>query len=92
MVNSFFSNLLEELDEDRESSHIEVLRNIPQVITEEHNILLMNPIEMEEVEEVVKQMAKDKAPGSNGFTTNCFHAGWDWLKEKVWALVEDSRK
>ena len=44
---------------------------------DEHNLLLMKPIEMKEVEEAVKQMAKDKAPGPNGFTTNFFHAGWD---------------
>ena len=37
-------------------------------------------------------MAKDKAPGPDGFTTNFFHACWDWLKEEIWALVEDSRK
>ena len=53
-VNSFFSNLLEELDEDREASQREFLRHIPQVIMEEHNLLLMKPIEMEEVEEAVK--------------------------------------
>ena len=47
---------------------------------------------MVEVENVVKQMAKDKAPGPDGFTTNFFHAGWEWLIEEIWDLVEDSRK
>ena len=91
-LNSFFSNLLEEPDEDKSTSQREVLRHIPQVITEEHNLLLLKPIEMDEVEEVVKQMAKDKALGPDGFTTNFFHACWDWLKEEFRALVEDSRK
>ena len=59
-VNSFFSIVLEELDEDRAASQREVIRHIPQVITKDHNLLLVKPIEMEEVEEAVKQMAKDK--------------------------------
>ena len=37
-------------------------------------------------------MANNKAPGLDGFTTNFFHACWDWMKEEVWVLVEDSRK
>ena len=51
--------------------------------------MLMKPIELEEVEVVVKQMANDKSPRLDGFTTNFFHAYWDWLKEEFWALVED---
>ena len=68
------------------------MRHIPKVITEEHNFMLMKPIEMEEVEAYAKQMVDDKAPRPNGFTTKFFHACWDWMKEEVWALVEDSRK
>ena len=58
-----------------------MLSHIPKIITEDHNQILGKAIEMVEVENDVKQMAKDKAPGPNGFTTNFFHAGWDWLKE-----------
>ena len=59
---------------------------------EDHNQILGKAIEMVKVENGVKQMAKDKAPGPDGFTTNFFHTGWDWLKEEIWALVDDSRK
>jgi len=47
---------------------------------------------MVELEEAVKQMANDKAPGLDGFTTNFFHACWDWVKEEVLEIVEASRK
>ena len=50
------------------------MRHIPKVITEEHNFILMKPIEMEEVEADVKQMIDDKAPGPDGFTTNFLRA------------------
>ena len=73
-VNSLFSTLLEEPDEDRAASQRELIKHIPEVIMEEHNILLIKPIEMEEVEEVDNQMAENKAPGPDGFTTNFFHA------------------
>ena len=59
---------------------------------EDHNQILEKSIEMVEVENAIKQMAKDKALDPDGFTTNFFHAHWDWMKEEIWALVEDSRK
>ena len=45
---------------------------------------------MDEVETVVNKMAKDKASGPDGFTTNFFHASWNWLKEEIVELVENS--
>ena len=47
---------------------------------------------MAEVEIAMNQMAKDKAPGPDGFTTNSFHASWNWMKYEIVDLVEDSRK
>ena len=66
--------------------------HIPKLITKDHNQILDKAIEMAEVEIAMNQMAKDKASGPDGFTTNFFHAGWDWLKDEIVALVEDSRK
>ena len=37
-------------------------------------------------------MARDKSPGSDGFTTNFFQEGWEWLKDELLAIVESSRK
>ena len=53
--------------------------------------MLGKSIDMTEVEVAIKQMETDKALSSDGFTTNFFHACWDWLKEEIWALVEYSR-
>ena len=57
-----------------------MFRQIPKIITDEHNHMLGKPIEMEKVEATIKKMAKDKTPGLDGFTTNFFHAYWDCLK------------
>ena len=66
--------------------------HIPKIITDDHNQILGKAIEMMDVETIVKKMEKYKALGPDGFTTNFFHVGWEWLKEEIWALVEDSRK
>jgi len=66
-------------------------KNIPKIITEEHNDLLIKPISLQEVEEVVQQLKDGKAPGPDGFTTNFFHKFWDLIKNEVWQVVEESR-
>ncbi|KAG9447964.1 hypothetical protein H6P81_014092 [Aristolochia fimbriata] len=38
---------------------------------------------MEEIEEGVKGMASDKAPGSDGFTAEFYKQGWEFLKEDI---------
>ena len=90
-LNSYFSKLLQELERDREEAQREVLSHIPKLITEDHNQILDKFIEIAKVENVVNQMANDKAPGLDVFTTNFFHAGWEWLKEEIVAFVEDSQ-
>ena len=91
-LNHYFANLLQELDRDREEAQREVLRYFPKLITEDHNKVLGKAIEMSEFEMEVTQMAKDKASGPDGFTSNFFHTGWEWLKEEIVALVEKSRR
>ena len=59
-LNTFFVSLLEEPNWVRDVAQREVLWHIPKVITEEHNFMLLKPIEMEKVEEDVKQMVNDK--------------------------------
>ena len=66
-LSSFFSKLLQEPERDREEVQREVLSHIPKIITEDHNQILKKAIEMVEVENAVKQMAKDKAPWPRWF-------------------------
>ena len=73
-LNTLFSHLLEEPYCDWNEAHAKVLWHISRVITNEHNFMLMKPIEMEEVEAIVKNMADEKALGPDVFTTNLFHA------------------
>eukprot|EP00253_Pinus_taeda_P031749 PITA_31749 len=68
-----------------------IVKNIPKLVTEEHNTLLLKPVELEEVEAVVKLLKPGKAPGPDGFTSNFFQHFWELIKWEVWQLVEESR-
>eukprot|EP00253_Pinus_taeda_P004451 PITA_04451 len=68
-----------------------LLKNIPRIITEEHNSLLIKPISLQEVEEAVQHLKEGKASGPDGFTSNFFHKFWDLIKDEVWHVVEESR-
>jgi len=60
-----------------------IIRNIPKVIIEEHNQLLLRPVNMQEVEIAVRQLKDGKAPGPDRFTTNFFHNFWELIKREV---------
>ena len=45
----------------------------------DHNTMLLKSVDLEELDEVVKQMAADKALDLDGFTMHFFHSYWDLL-------------
>lgn len=49
----FYTELLNEMEEDRTRDTIEITQNLPKLVTPEHNAMLMRPIKCEEVKEVV---------------------------------------
>jgi len=86
-----FQQVHQEPAVDRQPAIRKITSNIPKLITEEHNELLMSPILPQEVDEAMLQLKEGKAPGPDGFTTMFFHAFWDLIKEEVWQIVEESR-
>lgn len=60
-------DLLTEPQVDREVATERICKEIPKIITEDQNMALMREATLEEVEEVVKGMKKNKAPGQDGF-------------------------
>ena len=72
---------------DRGRDIARITRLIPKVVTRENNEMLLNRVAMQEVEEVVHQMALGKAPRPDGFTSNFFHHFWDLIKEEVLEIV-----
>lgn len=52
----------------------------------------MSPVTKEEVESVIKSMAKEKRPGPDGWTIELFHHFFDLIGAKITEVVEESRK
>lgn len=70
---TYFKQAHQEPNIDRLPAMDYILRNIPKLISEEHNQLLLRPVDLQEVEEVVHQLKVGKAPGPDGFTSSFFH-------------------
>lgn len=88
---NYFKKAHQEPQINRSNAIEKITRHIPKLIIEEHNQLLLRPIELQEVEAAVYQLKDGKALGPNGFTSNFFHKFWDLIKMEVWQLVEESR-
>eukprot|EP00253_Pinus_taeda_P027218 PITA_27218 len=86
-----FQQVHQEQAVDRQRAIGRITSNIPKLVTEEHNELLMSPIQAQEVDEAMAQLKEGKALGPDGFTTTFFHAFWDLIKEELWQVVEESR-
>eukprot|EP00253_Pinus_taeda_P011270 PITA_11270 len=92
LLSNHFSNIAREPEINRETAIQEITNAIPNSITEEQNWALRKTITMEEVEEAVKNMPNDKAPGPDGFNINFYKACWKIVKNDIWEIVEDSRR
>eukprot|EP00253_Pinus_taeda_P022097 PITA_22097 len=92
LLTEHFTHIALETQADRTEAIYTLTQAIPKVVTNEQNITLLKEISMEEVEEAVKSMPNDKAPGPDGFTINFYKACWPTIKSKIWEVVEDSRR
>ena len=85
----YFKTVHQEIDINRLLAINKILPHIRNVITDDHNQLLLHPISLQEVELAMKQLQEGKAPSPDGFTSNFFHRFWDVIKEEVWQVVEE---
>ena len=60
---NYFKQAHQEPDIDQLSAIESILSNIPKLISEEHNQLLLKPVDLQEVETSVHQLKVGKAPG-----------------------------
>jgi len=88
---NYFRQVHREPNNDRSQAIEKITQNIPKLISEEHNQMLLKPVNIQEVELAIRQLKVGKAPGPNGFTSNFSHIFWDLIKMEVWQVVEESR-
>ena len=79
----YFRQVHQEPQKDRRPAIEKITRNVPKIITEEHNKLLLHPILQQEVDTAMHQLKEGKSPGPDGFTTTFFHIFWELIKEEV---------
>eukprot|EP00253_Pinus_taeda_P027896 PITA_27896 len=92
LLTDHFKLIAQESPIDRTDAINSLTQSIPKVVTKDQNLALLKEISMEEVEEAVKSMPNDKAPGPDGFTIKFFKACWKTIKIEIWEVVEDSRR
>jgi len=90
LVNHF-KNILREPQIDRSEAISKISGEIPNLVTRDQNLALMRKITMEEVEDIVRNMKRNKAPSPDGYTVEFFQAGWHFLAEEVLEVVEEAR-
>eukprot|EP00253_Pinus_taeda_P024446 PITA_24446 len=92
LLTDHFKLITQESPIERTDAINSLTQSIPKVVTKDQNLSLLKEISMEKVEEAVKSMPNDKAPGPDGFTINFFKACWQTIKIEIWEVVEDSRR
>lgn len=65
--------VLEEPQINRLPAIEKINKNIPKIITEEHNQILLKPISLQKVEITMRHLKVGKAPGPDGFASHFFH-------------------
>ena len=78
-----FKNVMTEDQLNKKHDINKITRLAPMVVTQEHNEILIKPIELQDVEEAMHQMKLGKCPWLYGFTSNFFHYCWDLIKQEV---------
>lgn len=68
-----FKHVHQESNANRRPAIERITQNVPKLLTEEHNELLLRPILTQEVDTAMSQLKEGKAPGPDGFTTTFFH-------------------
>eukprot|EP00253_Pinus_taeda_P010711 PITA_10711 len=64
----------------------------PRFVEEEEAGSLMEVVSKEEVEHVIKSMAKDKSPGPDGWTIEIFNHFFDSIGDELTEVVDESRR
>eukprot|EP00253_Pinus_taeda_P019311 PITA_19311 len=92
MGKTHFQNLFTEQGGITLAEVIRTTQCFPRFVEEEEAEDLIREVTKEEVESIVKSMAKDKSPGPNGWTIELFHHFFESIGAELTEVVEESRR
>eukprot|EP00253_Pinus_taeda_P010189 PITA_10189 len=87
-----FHNLFADQGEITIAEVIKTAQCFPRYMEEEEAEDLHRPVTKEEVESVIKSMAKEKSPGPDGWTIELFLHFFELIGAEITDVVEESRK
>jgi len=91
MLVQYFKVLLTEPNIIRGDNINKIIQHIPNLMSRDQNLALLRKKSKAKVEEVIRNMVRNKAPGPDGFTVKFFQVTWSFLGEDIVKLVEESR-
>eukprot|EP00253_Pinus_taeda_P020601 PITA_20601 len=75
-----------------EEDIVDLLSNIPLLVSSEDNSALTQPITEEEIIKVIWSMDSDKAPGPDKFTIHFYKTCWEIIKEDLLKMIKGFMK
>lgn len=86
-----FKAILSKPNVNRSEDIDKICHHIPKKVSRDQNLALLRVITKDELEETINKMAKNKAPGPDGFTIEFYQANWSFMGNDLLDLVEESR-
>eukprot|EP00253_Pinus_taeda_P028145 PITA_28145 len=86
-----FQSLFKNQGEITLAEVIQTAQCFHRYVEEEEADHLMDPVTKEEVESVIKSMAKEKSPGPDGWSVELFSHFFEQIGEEITEVVEESR-
>lgn len=87
-----FKGILTEPRRNGEEAIGRISNEIPNLVTRDQKLALMRAATLEEVEEIVKGMKRNKAPRPDGFTAEFYQANWKFIGKEILEVVEEARR
>ena len=86
-AESHFRNLYREDIHSNDEEVVDLLSNIPSLVSPKDNELLCRPATEEEIIKVIWSMEADKAPGPDGFTIHFYKCCWHVIKDDLQKMI-----
>jgi hypothetical protein len=83
-ASQYFATLFREESQGDSATEAQVISCFPHLVSREANEKLMNDVTLEELEGIVFQIKRGKAPGPDGFPIEFFQEFWEIIK---WDLL-----
>jgi hypothetical protein len=88
---NFFKTMYKEEDKEDTLTQFRVIKDVPRIFTDEESDEVGKQVILEEVEESISRIPKDKSPGLNGWSQELFHHFFDIMGNDLLGDIEESR-